>query len=314
MREHRIVARLRARRDATPYGELRGDLTVLAVPRREDPQELRIFRRPSGGEKVLDRIGSQAERTTNVRPRGARRGELRDVLERDAVHALRLAEIAATGSKSAESEIRVVAGGVEREGLHVPTERDVFFVSELVGLRDANELEGARCRSGLRRHEDQEREEDGREPAHVSRKRSAILGGVPLVDVIAKVREFPGAGEVQSPVSGAHGVAVHLELFEGDTSLGSMMLGDAIELWTDDGVKYVVMVRRAQLAFVQTRAAQLLESAPPELVPLVVRSRGGALTVREYVIRAGDRLRLRAQVEAGLVRDDSSPVRLDEVI
>ena len=140
---------------------------------------------------------------------------------------------------------------------------------------------------------------------------------MPLVDVVATVREFPGAGEVQSPVSDARGVVVHLELFElrdRETSLGSVMLGDAIELVTEDGAKYVVMARRAELAFVQTRRAKPLETAPPELVPLLVRSRGGALSVREHVIRAGDRLRLRAQVEACLVRDESTPVRLDEVI
>lgn len=146
---------------------------------------------------------------------------------------------------------------------------------------------------------------------------------MPLVDVVATVREFPGAGEVQSPVSDARGLAIHLEVFElrehdehgeRETSLGSVMIGDAIELSAEDGAKYVVLARRAELAFVQTRRARPLESAPPELVPLLVRSRGGALSVREHVIRAGDRLRLRAQVEAGLVRDDSSPVRLDEVI
>jgi hypothetical protein len=137
---------------------------------------------------------------------------------------------------------------------------------------------------------------------------------VPLVDVVATAREFPGAGEVRSPVSDARGLAIHLELFEGDVSLGAVMLGDAIALCTEDGARYVVMARRAELGFVQTRIAKPLASAPPELVPLLVRSRGGSLAVREHVIRAGDRLRLRAQVEAGAVRDESTPVRLDEVI
>lgn len=314
MSEDRIFTGLRSRRDASPHGELRGDLTVLAVPRREDAQELRILGRARGGQQILDRVCAQAERPTDVGARGARRGELRDVLERDAVDALGLPEIAATGAESAETEVGVVTRRIEREGLHVSTEREVFLVRELVGLRDADELERARRRGRRRRREDQEREEDGREPAHATRKRSAILEGVPLVDVVATVREFPGTGEVPSPVSDERGLAIHLELLEGDRSLGSVMLGDAIELVSDDGARYVVMARRAELAFVQTRSAKPLESAPPELVPLLARSRGGSLAVREHVIRAGDRLRLRAQVEAGLVRDDSTPVRLDEVM
>jgi hypothetical protein len=92
------------------------------------------------------------------------------------------------------------------------------------------------------------------------------------------------------------------------------VLGDAIELHAEDGVRYVVMARRASFGFVNVRQAKPLESAPAELVPLVVRSRGGALSVREHVLRAGDRVRLRAHVEAGLVRPDVGPVRLDEAI
>jgi hypothetical protein len=92
------------------------------------------------------------------------------------------------------------------------------------------------------------------------------------------------------------------------------VLGDAIELHADDGARYVVMARRASFGFLDVRHAKPLEAAPPEIVPLVVRSRGGALSVREHVLRAGDRVRLRAHVEAGLVRDDLGPLRLDEAI
>jgi hypothetical protein len=137
---------------------------------------------------------------------------------------------------------------------------------------------------------------------------------VPLVDLVATVQPFPGAAEVSSPVSGARGLVVHLEVLEGETSLGHVVFGDAIELHAEDGARYVVLVRRAVLGFVNVRRARTLETAPPELVPLVVRSRGGALFVREHVVRAGDRLRLRAHVDAGVIRDDSGAVRLDEVI
>jgi hypothetical protein len=136
---------------------------------------------------------------------------------------------------------------------------------------------------------------------------------VPLVDVVATLQGFPGAAEVSSPVSDARGLFVHLELFEGEARLGEIVLGDAIELHAD-GARYVVIARRATFAFVNIRQGIPLASAPAELVPLLVRSRGGALTVREHVFRAGDRVRLRAHVEAGLVRDDAGPVRLDEVI
>jgi hypothetical protein len=312
--EDRVVTRLGARRDATPDGELRGDLTVLAVPGREDAKQLRIFGGTGGGEEVLHGIGAEAEGATNVRACGASGGELRDVLERDAVDAVGLAEIAAPRAEGAEAEVGLVARRIERERLHVTAERDVVLARELVGLRNANELEGARRRSPRRRQEQHEREEDGREPAHAIGKRSAILEDVPPVDVLATVRCFPGASEVQSPVSDARGLVVHLEVLDGGETLGHLVLGDAIELHADDGARYVVMARRATFGFVNVRQAKPLDAAPAELVPLLVRSRGGSLSVREHVVRSGDRLRLRAQVEAGLVRADDGPVRLDEVI
>jgi hypothetical protein len=137
---------------------------------------------------------------------------------------------------------------------------------------------------------------------------------VPVVDVVVTVQPFPGASEIVSPVSSARGLVVHLEVLEGETSLGEIVLGDAIELHAEDGARYVVMARRAVFGFVLDRRAAPLEAAPAELMPLLVRSRGGSLSVREHVVRSGDRLRLRAHVEAGLVRDDAGAVRLDESI
>lgn len=137
---------------------------------------------------------------------------------------------------------------------------------------------------------------------------------MPLVDVIASASALHGI-EVTSPISGERGVLVHLEVTEDDVSLGTIVLGDAIELHADDGKKYVVVGRRATFGFVGTRHAKPLETAPPELVPLLARSRGGKLFVIEHVVRAGDRLRLRAQVdERDSVRDDLRPVLLDESI
>lgn len=313
MREDGVVSRLCARGDSAPYRELRRDVSIFAVPGGEHAQHLRIFGRTGGGEEVADRLGAKAERTPHVCARGASRGELRDVLERDGVHAFRLAEIAAARAERAETEIRLVAGRIERERLHVATERDVFLVRVLVRLRDAHELEGARCRR-VRRNEGHEREESDTGPAHADRKRSAILEGVPLVDVIAEVGRFGGAGEVTSPVTGERALVVHLEVVEGDTSLGAIVLGDAIELRADGGARYVVLARRATFAFVTTGRSAPLAVAPPEIVPLLVRSRGGALFVVERVLREGARVRLRAQVEAGLVRDDDGAVFLDEVL
>lgn len=137
---------------------------------------------------------------------------------------------------------------------------------------------------------------------------------MPLVDLVATVGRFADAAEVVSPVSGERGVAIHLEVFENDTSLGEMVLGDAIELACEDAARYVVVVRRARFAFLGVRRELAVEKAPAELVPLLVRSRGGALVVREHVVREGDRLRLRAQVEGGVVRDDLAPLRLDEAL
>jgi hypothetical protein len=137
---------------------------------------------------------------------------------------------------------------------------------------------------------------------------------VPLVDVLATVRPFAGTTEVRSPVSDARGLVVHLEVLDGDASLGEVILGDAIEIHTDEGVRHVVMARRATFGFVTPRCTEPLVAAPAELVPLLVRSRGGPLYVREHVLREGARVRLRAHVEAGLVRDDVGPVRLDEAI
>jgi hypothetical protein len=137
---------------------------------------------------------------------------------------------------------------------------------------------------------------------------------VPLVDVVAMVRPFPGSSEITSPVSRARGLVVHLELFDDGKSLGEVVLGDAIELHAADGARYVVMARRATFGFVNVRQAVPLDGAPGELVPLLARSRGGTLSVHEHVLRAGDRVRLRAQVESGVVRDDMAPVRLDESI
>lgn len=138
---------------------------------------------------------------------------------------------------------------------------------------------------------------------------------MPLVDVVAIVEASAGGAEVTSPVSGARGALVHLELVEEDVSLGEIVLGDTVELRTEDGARYVVVARRATFGFVGVRRSVPLDRAPAELVPLLVRSRGvGRLFVREHVVRVGDRLRLRAQVVGGLVRNDDGPVSLDEVI
>jgi hypothetical protein len=66
------------------------------------------------------------------------------VLERHIVHALGLAQIAAPRVETTEPEVRLLAGGIEREGLGVATDRKVVVVGRLVCAGNLDELERAR--------------------------------------------------------------------------------------------------------------------------------------------------------------------------
>lgn len=167
----RILRDLGAREDATPHRELRGRLPLFGVPAREDPERGGIFFR--AGEQIVHRLRAGTERASRVGTAESSRSELRQVLERDGVHALGLAEVAAPRAEAPEPEIRLLARGVERQRIHVATEREVVFARDLVGVRDLHELEGARrvrrSRCGREaRPEERDREGEG-STLHVTR-------------------------------------------------------------------------------------------------------------------------------------------------
>jgi len=149
--ERGVLGGLRTGHDAAPHGELRGGLTLLTVPAREDAERRGVLLR--AGEKIVDRLGARAERTAHVGSSDAGRAQLRKVLEREVVDALCFAEVASPRAETAEADVRLLAGRVERDGLGVATQREVFLVGGLVRARDVHEIEGAGGVRGGRRAE-----------------------------------------------------------------------------------------------------------------------------------------------------------------
>ena len=102
---------------------------------------------------------------------------------------------------------------------------------------------------------------------------------------------------VTSPISGARGAFVWLELLEEDASLGSMILGDLVtfeEIATRR--RFDVVVRRARFTPVLFGDTSALRAIPPELAPLLRAARGrGAIGVSEEVVRQGTELRIRLE-------------------
>jgi hypothetical protein len=151
-----------------------------------------------------------------------------------------------------------------------------------------------------------------------------------LLDAPAEVRSPDG---VTSPLSGRHAAFFHVEVLEllppplSPRVLGERILGDVVELAVGGRVASV-LVRRAALRFALIRPPPVpLVALPAELASLVAHTRAGIpcagpLGWREHVVRHGDRIRLRAYVEAVktsgadrlVVRDDLGPVELHEVV
>src|SRR5262249_22991571 len=139
------------------------------------------------------------------------------------------------------------------------------------------------------------------------------------LDVRAWVRAPNG---VRNPISGRMGAFVHLEILElvlaDIVPIGETILGGLVPFELDVRPIQVVGLRvpRARVSLLTPRADPApMPSVPPELAPWLTRTRGGALLVREHVVLEGDAMRLRATIdEAGAVRDDLSPIELDEVL
>jgi hypothetical protein len=144
------------------------------------------------------------------------------------------------------------------------------------------------------------------------------LDGPTAVQVLATVTS---ADVVTSPLGGARGAVVQLEVLEGATELvGVVNVGDTLALRCDDGAALVLVVGRVTLSFdpafdPPACVAVPLTSVVAELVPTLRRAKGlGAIAVRERVLRQGDRVRLEAVLEPGLtVRDDLGAVRIEVV-
>lgn len=164
------------------------------------------------------------------------------------------------------------------------------------------------------------------------------IGGPTAIDVLARVAS---PNDVVSPITGARGACIYVEVFErrdlvrSDELLGTIVFGDLVSFSIDlEGHEATttsvdIVVRRAELRFTSPATSpEVLEAAVPELVPILRTQRGGGvIRYSERRIRCGEELRLRAVVERGAVaadrpergarlilRDDLAPVELDEVL
>lgn len=146
MHERRVLGCFGAREDAAPDGELSGRLPFFCVPAGEDAQRRGILLRST--QQVVEGFGSRAQRTADVGSSDASGAELREVLEREVVHALGLAQIAAARAKPTEADVRLLAGRIETESLGIPSEREVVLVCRLVGVREVHQIRGARRKRG----------------------------------------------------------------------------------------------------------------------------------------------------------------------
>ncbi len=285
--ERGVLRRLGARDDASPNRELRGCLTLLAVPRGEDAQRRGIVL--GATQQILDGLGARAEGSPHVRATEPRCAQPREMLERDVVDTLCLAQIASPSAQPAEPDVSLLAGRIEREGLGVTAQREVVLVSDLVRARDAHQLERAR-REGRRRrpeHHAADERNDGRRPPHADED-SAIVesmwpfgrekvwdrlaaasahggaqgGGPPEPVHVSVLTTIVSPSLVVSPFTGMRAGILLVELLEripvaneGDSGvtsdvyaiLGTVVLGDLATLRDEDGDEITVVARRAQI-------------------------------------------------------------------
>jgi hypothetical protein len=152
-----------------------------------------------------------------------------------------------------------------------------------------------------------------------------------------------------SPLTGARAAAAHCELVERvaregppgapcrapfdvlETALGAVLLGGELLVLADaDGDELILVARRARFELGRTPVLPLPRGdLPPELVPLLRSATGrGTMGYREVLLRTGDKLRLRAIVEASqtvamegeqpgtrlryVARDDLGPVVFED--
>lgn len=142
------------------------------------------------------------------------------------------------------------------------------------------------------------------------------------IDVDAHVRQ--DAPIVVSPVTGITASMIVIVMVETEglveREVGRIVLGDLLPMTLVGAAgasDLVVVPRRSEIRFADApRRAVALGSCPPELVPVLARATGrGAIGVREYALRRGERLRVAATVERNgkrcAVRDDLAQVVLE---
>ena len=334
MGERRVAIRLGAREEPPPHGELRGDLTFFAVPAREHAERTDVV--AAAVEEVVHRLRARPQRAPHVRTGEPRGAQTREVLERNAVDAFGLVEIAVARAEATEPEVGLLARRVERQRFHVAPHREVVFTRHLVRVRLPNELVRARRARGQGRGCQEENggaDETAREatchPPEVSaildamwpftRKRGAsrfsvALAGEPTeVEVMAKVAS---PNVVTSPLTGNTSALLLIELVErmlppdnGRTIaeslslVGAVILGDVLSLADETGAELSVVAHRTQFVSSTPRHhVTSLERVPPELVPLMKRATGrGVICYRELPLRHGDDVLVRAFIEARTV-------------
>lgn len=103
---------------------------------------------------------------------------------------------------------------------------------------------------------------------------------------------------VTSPISGVRGAFVRLELLEDGAPRGAIVLGDVLHL-AGEGEELRIVVRRVRIVSPPAPDVPLARFIP-ELAALLHGTRGGALSVREHVVRCGDELRV-VQTDSGAV-------------
>jgi hypothetical protein len=157
----------------------------------------------------------------------------------------------------------------------------------------------------------------------IAARLGAIAAGEPAaVDVVASV---VSPNVVTSPVTGTLAALLQVELLERDTlaleSLGLALFGEILVLRDADGDELSVVARRARLELATPHTGGTpIDRIPAELVPFLRRSRGhGIVCYREFALREGDKIRVKAVVEASgatrryVARDDLSAVVLEEL-
>ena len=173
-------------------------------------------------------------------------------------------------------------------------------------------------------------------PAKVSVVTTIVSGG-PVTSPVTGVRSAIIFLEVLERVAVTSGVGVEVDLGPGRESdryetLGEVLLGDVATLRDEDGDEIAIVAGRARISPQLPRGGgTLLAQLPAELIPFARKATGrGALCYRELAFREGDKVRLRAVVEASasaapmgsgsdakrsyIVRDDLAPIVLEEML